>query len=210
MSEPKGVAHNLREISPGVYCWHLRDDRIGGAESDAYALVRDDGTVTLIDPLPIDAASLRKLGKVESIILTAGNHQRSAWRFRKVFGAKVYAPENAAGLEEAPDHTYSGGDLLPGGLTAFHTPGPISSMHSLWLDRPVSMVFVSDILMHDGSGEPGFVPSEYQDEPKRTRESVRRLLNEVPVEAIGFAHGPPILHGARGALEAALHHDHGG
>ena len=81
-------------------------------------------------------------------------------------------------------------------------------MHSLWLERPVSMVFVSDILMHDGSGNPGFVPAQYQDDPKRTRASVRRLLDNLPVEAIGFAHGPPIMHGGRTALDAALTHDH--
>lgn len=207
MSEPSSKARSLREVSPGLYRWHVRDDRIGGLESDSYAIVADDGTVTLIDPLPIDVEVLRKLGRIKSIILTAGNHQRSAWRYRHEFGAKVYAPENAAGLEEKPDHTYTGGDLLPGGLTAVHTPGPIESMHSLWLEKPVSTVFVSDILTHDGSGEPGFVPSEYQDDPARTRTSVRRLLDNIPVEAIAFAHGPPILHGARVALAAALRND---
>ena len=189
-----------------MFRWHLHDDRIGGAESDAYAVVRD-GHVVLIDPLPIDEAKLRALGTVEAIVLTAGNHQRSAWRFRKAFGAKVYAPEDARGLEEQPDYSYSGGDLLPGGLTAIHTPGPIESMHSLWLDKPASILFVSDILMHDGSGEPAFVPGEYQDDPVRTRASARRLLDDFPVDGLGFAHGPPIMHGARRALEAALAHD---
>ena len=80
-------------------------------------------------------------------------------------------------------------------------------MHSLWLERPISFVFVSDILSHDGSGKPTFVPSEYQDEPDRTRSSVRRLLENIPADGIAFAHGPPILHGARQAMEAALQND---
>jgi glyoxylase-like metal-dependent hydrolase (beta-lactamase superfamily II) len=207
MSEPRSHARTVSEIAPAVYRWHVRDERIGGGESDAYAIVQD-GIVTLIDPLPIDEARLRELGRVDAIILTAGNHQRSAWRYRKAFGAKVYAPENAPGLEEKPDHTYVGGDLLPGGLMAVHTPGPIESMHSLWMEKPVSLVFVSDVLMHDGSGTPGFVPGKYQDDPKRTRSSVRRLLDDLPLEGIAFAHGPPVLHGGRMALEAALKHDH--
>jgi glyoxylase-like metal-dependent hydrolase (beta-lactamase superfamily II) len=207
MSEPSGQARTLRAIAPDLFRWHVRDERIGGTESDAYAIVRD-GAVTLIDPLPIDEVKLRHLGNVEAIVLTAGNHQRSAWRFRKLFGAKVWAPKNALGLEEQPDQTYSGGDLLPGGLIAVHTPGPVESMHSLWLEKPGNVVFLSDILIHDGSGNPAFVPGEYQDDPKRTRASVRRILQDIPTEAIAFAHGPPIMHGARMALEAALTHDH--
>jgi len=207
MSEPKNRARQLDEVVPGLYRWHVQDDRIGDGESDAFAIVQD-GRITLIDPLPIDEDKLRELGTVDAIVLTAGNHQRSAWRFRKAFGAKVYAPENAHGLEEKADHTYSGGDLLPGGLTAFHAPGPIESMHALWLERPISVVFLSDLLMHDGSGTPSFVPAEYQDEPARTRTSVERILKDIPAEALCFAHGPPIAKGAPQILRMALDNDH--
>ena len=206
MSEPRHEAETIEEILPGVWSWWVEDNRIGGHRSEAYALV-DDGRVVLIDPLPIDEAKLRELGEVEAIVLTAGNHQRAAWRFRRAFGAPVYAPENAYGLEDEPDHSYSGGDLLPGRLTAFHAPGPVESMHALWRARPVSVVFLSDLLTHDGSGHPAFVPSEWQDEPWRTRESVRRIVEDLPVDALCFAHGPPLLEGARRVLERALAED---
>lgn len=207
MTEPQGRAHSIEAIGPDVYRWHLKDDRIGDSESDAFAVVHD-GHVTLIDPLPIDEAKLRALGAIEAIVLTAGNHQRSAWRLRKTTGAKVYAPVNAYKLEEEPDHTYSGGDLLPGGLVAVHTPGPVESMHSLWLDKPISMLFVSDILSSDSHRRLHFVPAEYQDDPRRTRESVRRLLDDIPADAVGFAHGPPLMSGGQKAMQAALEHDH--
>jgi glyoxylase-like metal-dependent hydrolase (beta-lactamase superfamily II) len=206
MSEPKTHARSLQEVAPGLYRWHVKDERIGGGESDAFAIAVD-GRVTLIDPLPIDEAKLRALGEIDAIVLTAGNHQRSAWRFRKAFGAKVYAPENAYGLEEKPDHTYSGGDLLPGGLTAFHTPGPVASMHALWLERPVNAIFLSDLLTNDGSGRLQFVPAEYQDEPQRTRTSVERILKDLPVETLCFAHGPPVEKDGRKALREALAND---
>lgn len=206
MTEPRAKARNVEPVLPGVYRWHVRDDRIGGSQSDAFAVVTE-GRVVLIDPLPIDEQALRELGEVEAIVLTAGNHQRSAWRFRKAFGAPVYAPENAYKLEHKPDHWYSGGDLLPGGLTAFHAPGPVESMHALWLERPVSVVFLSDLLIHDGSGRASFVPAQYQDEPERTRASVRRIAEQLPVEALCFAHGPPIVRGGRLVLEDALDRD---
>ncbi|WP_373047304.1 MBL fold metallo-hydrolase [Vulgatibacter sp.] len=195
-----------------MHRWRVHDDRIGGGSSDAYAVV-NEGRVTLIDPLPIDENEIRKLGRVTSIILTAANHQRSAWRFRKSLGAPVYAPEGPSvgsepgQLEEEPDYRYTGGDALPNGLTAFHTPGPTEAMFALWLDRPRSVVFLSDILTHDGEGTPRFVASRFQEQPERTRASVQRLVDHLPIEVVCFAHGMPICNDGRGALERALAED---
>lgn len=213
MTEPKAHARKIIRVVPTVHRWRVHDDRIGGSETDAYAVV-SEGRVTLIDPLPVEESELRRLGRVTSIVLTAANHQRSAWRYRKLFNAPVYAPAGPTvsmepgGLEEEPDYRYSGGDALPNGLTAFHTPGPTEAMYALWLDRPRSVVFLSDILTHyEGSGTPSFVPAKYQDEPERTRASVRRLIDHLPVEVICFTHGMPICGDGRVALERALAQD---
>jgi glyoxylase-like metal-dependent hydrolase (beta-lactamase superfamily II) len=205
MSEPRATADRLQEVLPGVFNWHVdEDDRIG-SRSDAWAIVRD-GRVVLVDPLPIAEEKLRALGEVEAIVLTAGNHQRTAWRFRKVFGAPVYAPVDAYRLEHAADHSYSGGDLLPGGLVAFHAPGPVESMHALWLERPVSVVFVSDLLVSDGKTL-SFVSAEYQDEPHRSRSSVARLLKDLPIVAVCPSHGPAIVANGADAMRRALDED---
>lgn len=207
MTEPRTSARATKEILPGIHHWSVKDDRIGNADSDAYAIV-DNGRVVLIDPLPIAEAALRALGEVEAIVLTAGNHQRSAWRFRKAFGAPIYAPEGAHGMEDEADHSFSGGDLLPGRLAAFHAPGPCEAMYALWRARPTSVVFLSDLLVHGhSSGRLRFVAAEYQDEPARTRASVRRILDDIPMTALCLAHGPPVLQGAREALRKALDED---
>ncbi|HWV37867.1 MAG TPA: MBL fold metallo-hydrolase [Vulgatibacter sp.] len=214
MSEPATQARKVVRIVPTVHRWRVDDDRIGGARSDAYAVV-NEGWVTLIDPLPVVESELRRLGRIQAIALTAANHQRSAWRYRRLFGVPVYAPEGPGvsstpgDLEEEPDHRYSSGDLLPGGLAALHTPGPCEAMYTLWMDEPRSVVFLSDLLIHDGSGVPTFVPSEYQDDPQRTRVSVQRVLDQLPVEVLCFAHGPPIVYDGRAALRHALARDAG-
>lgn len=214
MSEPKAHARKIIRVLPTVHRWRVHDDRIGGWQSDAYAVV-NEGRVTLIDPLPVAESELRRLGRITAIVLTAANHQRSAWRYREIFGAPVYAPEgpsigpNPGQLEEEPDIRYSGGDSLPNGLTAFHTPGPTEAMYSLWLDKPRSVVFLSDLLNHDGEGTPRFMDSAYQDEPERTRVSVRRLIDHLPIEVVCFAHGAPICIDGREALERALREDRG-
>lgn len=206
MSEPRSSANRVEEILPDVWHWWVVDDRLGGHRSESYAVV-GAGRVVLIDPLPIAEGKLAALGEVEAIVLTAGNHQRSAWRMRRAFGCPVYAPRNAYGLDDTPDHFYSGGDLLPGRLTAFHAPGPVESMHALWHTGPSNIVFLSDLLTHDGSGAVGFVPSQWQDEPWRTRDSVRRIAETLPVHALGFGHGAPIIGQARQVLERALAED---
>jgi glyoxylase-like metal-dependent hydrolase (beta-lactamase superfamily II) len=209
MSEPSGHARKIIRVVPTVHRWRVHDDRIGGGSSDAYAVV-NEGRVTLIDPLPVHEDEIRRLGRVTSIVLTCANHQRSAWRFKRSLGAPVYAPEGPTvgevpgQLLEEPDYRYSGGDALPNGLTAFHTPGPTEAMFALWLDKPRSVVFVADLLRHDGDGTPTFVPSRYQDEPERTRTSVRRLVEHLPIEVVCFAHGMPICADGRAALERAL------
>ncbi|WP_342376946.1 MBL fold metallo-hydrolase [Myxococcus stipitatus] len=208
MSEPKGKAKQVVELVPGLHHWTLNDSRLGGARSEAYAVVDDDGAVILIDPLPIDEAKLRELGDVTAILLTAGNHQRSAWRFRQSFGAPVWAPENAYGLENTPDFFYVAGNTLPGGLIPFHTPGPVASMYTLWMQKhPRGVAFVSDLLVREGDGTPEFVPSEYQDEPLRTRQSVQRILDHLAVDIVCFAHGEPILSDGASALRRALRED---
>lgn len=210
MTEPITRARKIVRVVPTVHRWQVHDDRIGGSTSEAYAVV-STGAVTLIDPLPVAEEKLRRLGQIRAIVLTAACHQRSAWRYRKLFGVPVYAPSGPTvgreegQLEEEPDHRYSGGDALPGGLTAFHAPGPDEAMYALWLPRGV--IFLSDLLGHDGSGVPHFLESEYQVEPQRTRASIRRIADHLPVEVLCFAHGPPICRDGRLALERALEAD---
>lgn len=207
MSEPKTVAKSIRQVVPGVYRWHIADERIGDSESDAYAVV-DGDEVVLIDPLPLAPraeASLARLGRVEDILLTGSCHQRSAWRYRKKFGAKVHAPRKASGLEQQPDATYAAGDALPGGLTAFHTPGPTESHFALFRKKG-AVLFVPDLLM--GAGRKGltFIPGEYHDDPATTRASVARLL-DLPFRVACFSHGAPLLSGARAGMRDALRKD---
>jgi hypothetical protein len=207
MSEPKAKASSLEEVVPGVYHWHIQDERIG-ARSDAYAVVDRDGAVVLIDPLPIDESLLQPLGSITAIILTAGNHQRSAWKFRKRFNVPVWAPRDADGLDEEADTAYGNGDTLPGGLSAFQTPGPAHVMYTLWMQQsPRGVVFLSDLLTNPGEGVLEFVPNEYQDEPVRTRMSIERIIEHLPVDTLCFAHGEPVLRDGEQALRRALKED---
>jgi glyoxylase-like metal-dependent hydrolase (beta-lactamase superfamily II) len=200
MSEPNVIAQSIEEITPGVWRWFVHDDRID-FESDAHAVV-ENGRVVLIDPLPIDETALSRLGTVDAICLTAKCHQRSAWRYRKQFGVKVYAPEGVRPMDEKADVFYRAGDVLPGGLQAIHTPGPEHVHYGFLLAREPGVFFCPDLLMH-GKGKLEFVPPEFHDDPAETRASVRRLLN-LRFSILCFNHGAPITKDPHKALRELL------
>lgn len=209
MSEPRTRAKTIQQVVPRVFRWHIKDERIGDTESDAYA-VRDGDALVLIDPLPLEfraEAALARIGRLVAVCLTGSCHQRSAWRYRKKFGSKIYAPREAEGLEGKADAYYEGGESLPGGLTAVHAPGPAEA-HYAFLRPRGGVLFCSDLLMNAGRKGLRFVSDEYQDDPARTRESVRKLL-DLKFRVLCFAHGAPLTEGARQAIREALRKDAG-
>jgi hypothetical protein len=176
-----------RELLPGVWHWSART---ASGSDDAYAFLREGRTV-LVDPVTLGASAVDAFGALEAIVLTSAHHERAAWAIRRLRGTHVYAPEGAR-LSERPDHRYSGGDLLPGGLTAFHAPGIDPAQYVLWRARPVSVVYLSDVVLCDGDGTPHLESA--------ARASLVRVLDDVPFVAAFVAHGPPIVDRARERL----------
>ena len=200
MSEPKAVAETLEEVVPGVWRWHVWDERIG-SESDAHALLDQGGTV-LIDPLPLQEEALKRLEPIIAICLTAACHQRSAWRYRRKVGVKVYAPADCRAMDEEPDVHYRVSEMLPGDLKAIHTPGPEHVHYAFWREPSPSVLFCPDLIMRE-DGDLAFIPAEYHDDPEATRESVRRLL-DLPFELLCMDHGAPITANPHAALRKLL------
>lgn len=202
MSEPKTQAQSVEVLDEdlGVHYWHIADDRIGGATSTSYALVREEGTV-LIDPLPLAPAALAGLGTVTAIVLTCQTHQRAAWRLRGELEAPVWAPALALELDEEPDERYGHSMVLPGDLVAFATPGPDATQHTLVLDDYVG--FVPDLVMQREDGELRLMPDEYLTDPGQLRDSVRFLL-EQSIDLLCPMHGLPVEDDVHGALQTAL------
>lgn len=201
MSEPRAVAADAAEVVPGVWHWAISDERIGGHLSAAHALAGPGGVV-LIDPLPLAAAALERLGAVTAICLTTSSHQRSAWRYRRDHGVEVWAPALARTFDEQPDRRYGDGDELPGGLHAVFTPGAGTSQHTLVASEP-SVAFVPDLLVHP-PGEPlALIPGEYAHDVGEARVNVAKLL-ELPFGALCMGHGAPITDDPKGAIRTLL------
>lgn len=204
MPETIGLAQSAGTVCDGLYRYTLHDDRID-FQSDSYIIV-PSGHAVLIDPLPVDPAELARHGPIESIVLSASCHERGAWRYRRQLNVPVCAPEGGVDFEETPDRWYRGGDRLPGGLIAVHAPGPTEAHYAFHTDRGGGVVFCADLLTNQEGTGLAFVPDEYQDEPERTRESVRTLL-DLDFTILCTNHGDPILTGAKEAIRDLLVRD---
>jgi hypothetical protein len=202
MTEPREIAGETEEVLDGLYHWHIHNSAIGGAISSSHAVVSGDQCV-FVDPVRLVAEALAALPSPTAIVLTARCHQRSAWRYRREFGAEVWLPSDAAAADEEPDRRYGEGDTLPGGLVALRTPGPEWPHYSFLRAAAPGVLFCSDLVSHDGAGGLAFVAPAYHEDPAETRRSVERLL-DVPFTVVCFDHGAPLLDDPKAALRRLL------
>jgi glyoxylase-like metal-dependent hydrolase (beta-lactamase superfamily II) len=195
------VAERADEVLAGVWFWDVHDPRIDFLSS-SHAITGHDGTV-LVDPMPLAPQAFADLGGVIAICISAGSHQRAAWRYRRDLDAQVWAPALSRTLEEEPNVRYGDGEELPGGLRAVFTPGAGTTQHSLLLDRDGGVVFVPDLLVRPQDGRLRLVPARFMHDPAEARRSVRKLL-ELPFSVLCLGHGAPVTEGAKEALAEAL------
>jgi glyoxylase-like metal-dependent hydrolase (beta-lactamase superfamily II) len=199
MSEPREIADHAEEVAEGLWHWRIANSAIGGAISSSHAVAVGDGCV-LIDPVRLEPLTLPPPA---AVVLTATTHQRAAWRYRAELGVEVWLPEDARAGDEEPDRRYAEGDILPGGLLAFRTPGPEQAHYSFLLEREPGVLFCSDLLMNDGDRNLVFVPPEFHEDPDETRRSVEKLL-DLPFAILCLAHGTPVVDDPKTAIRDLL------
>jgi glyoxylase-like metal-dependent hydrolase (beta-lactamase superfamily II) len=202
VSEPHAVAESVEEIVPGVWHWHVADERIGGFTSAAHA-VRGDGGTVLVDPVPLSEAAAAGLGVVSAIALTTSSHQRSAWRLRRELGVPVWAPAASREVDEDPDERYSEGDELPAGLQPIFTPGAGTTQHSLLLGRDGGVLFTPDLFVRPPGADLMLIPAEYAHDIEQARGTAEGLL-ELDFAVLCTGHGLPVVDDPKSAIRAAL------
>jgi hypothetical protein len=202
MTEPREIAPAAEEVVPGLWTWSISNSNIGGHVSTSQAVLTREGCV-LVDPVRLDDAALAALPRPLATLLTARCHQRAAWRYRRELGAEVWLPEDASAADEAPDHTYADGQLLPGGLRAFRTPGPEWPHYSFLYEGDPGVLFRSDLVSSDADGAVRLIDPAFHEDPETTRASVERLLG-LPFGILCLAHGAPVVDDPKAALRACL------
>lgn len=203
MAEPAKPAGHVDVVIPGVVHWSVEDMRID-FRGDAYGVSLPEGQI-LIDPLPLTPDALRSLGRIGGVCMTAGQHRRACWQYRRDLGVPVHAPEGATDLDEEPDAWFTDGQTLSGGLRAVSAPGCGTAHFVFVLDgrNEGRVLFSGDLVMRDAEGPFLLVPDYYVGDPVQVRASVLEIVALAPA-VLCPSHGAPQIGNAEEVLREAF------
>lgn len=195
----------IDEVSPGIFVWQTYD---GTVKADLFSTALETASGTyLVDPIPLDQESLLALGahrKVCGIWVTNENHARAAADFARTFSVPVYVHEDLRGHGDFPNATVvSEGEGLAQGVAGIAIDGGPQGEMALHCNASGGTLVLGDALINFEPHGFGFLPAKYCRNARLMRRSLRKLL-DYAFDRMFFAHGTPILSGARARVEQLL------
>jgi hypothetical protein len=195
----------MREISPGLWHWTARHERIGSEVGSHYLAAER----VLIDPMiPPDGIDwFREHGEPEHLLLSNRHHDRHAWRLREEFGCAVHCIRNGVYELEGrgPVEAFDFGDELPGGVIVYEIDAICPDETALHIPAHRALACADGVLQGSAGGGLRFVPDQLMDNPDETKRALReayaRLL-DLDFDVLLLAHGDPVIGGAKDALRA--------
>lgn len=196
----------MKAILPGVFHWKTFHPGIG-AYVHSYYLSATDPPV-LIDPrVPAEGIEwFARHGAPRHIYLTNRHHYRHSDRFEARYGAQVWCHKD--GLHEFTRgekvRGFAHGRELPGGILALKVAALCPEETALYLAANGGLLSIGDAIVR-ARGRLGFVPDEYMgDDPEAVKRGLRKAflkhLREREFDHLLFAHGAPLVGGAKQAL----------
>jgi hypothetical protein len=196
----------MKEIAPGIFHWTAEHPRIH-IDVSSYFIA---DSRTLLDPLvPPDQGLEWFEGDrtPRAIALTNRHHDRHAKRFAEAFGiGPVLVPESGLHEYEEKDLDVMGyaiGEEIVSGIVVHEVASICPDDMALEIRSAGALAMADGLIRY--RGKLMFVPDDYLDEPEETKrglvESFRRLL-DVDFDTLLFAHGEPLVGGAKDALRA--------
>jgi glyoxylase-like metal-dependent hydrolase (beta-lactamase superfamily II) len=194
----KAIAE-VQRFAPGAYYWETYSPEI---KTDlSCAGWRDEEEAVLIDPMPLTMNALdivvARVGRA-AVLLTNGNHARGSSWYHQRLHLEVWAHRDAVPeLKQEKVRTFADGDMLMAGLRAIHLPGSAAGETGFYTPENGGIVFMGDALVNmESLGGLAFLPDKYSKDPQQSRQSLRKLL-DLNFEMMTFAHGKPIVRGAK-------------
>jgi glyoxylase-like metal-dependent hydrolase (beta-lactamase superfamily II) len=199
------------EILDGIFHWTAFHE---GIRMDVSSYYVAHESFALIDPmLPDDGLEwFERRQAPERILLTNRHHYRHSARFVEAFDCPVYCHE--AGL-----HEFEGGPAVEGfafgeevapSIVALEVDAICPEDSSLHISASGGALAFADGLVRFRDDSLAFVPDSLMDDPETVkrglRESLRSLL-ERDFDSLLFAHGLPLVGGAKSALTAFVEAD---
>jgi len=195
----------VNEILPGIHHWTAFHERIRQPVSSYYV----EPAGVLLDPMLPDEGVEWFEGRArpQQVLLTNRHHYRHSDRFVEAFGCPVRA--SAPGMHEFEDtdrrvEPFAYGDEPAPGIRAIEVGAICPDDTALHIDVGEGAIALADGLIRPAGGPLAFVPdSLLGDDPAAVREGLRdslRALLERDFDHLLFAHGNPLIGGAKAAL----------
>lgn len=178
-------ADEFADLGGGAYRWEAYDPA-SRVDLSASAAITEEG-LYFIDPIPLREEALRELLETAGVapagvFLTNENHERASAAFSRRLGVPVYSSGFA------------------GALTVVPLPGGAAGEAAVWLPK---LLVVGDALINLPSLPFSVLPDKYCADPRQLRASLATLLT-LDFDRMLFAHGDPLMSGARARLAALL------
>ena len=180
-------AAEIEPVAAGVWIWRVYDPTIK-AELFSTALASSGG-IYLIDPIPLASEAvgeLTKLGRIAGVVITNENHHRAGSDFAEQF--------------QVPIHERV---LKSDGLIGIPIDGGPAGEIAILSESASGTLVIGDALINFEPYGFSLLPAKYCSDRKTMRVSLGNLL-DYSFDRMLFAHGTPILSGARQRLEQLL------
>jgi hypothetical protein len=196
---------DIDEVSPGIFVWQMYDNNV---KADLFSTAIETGAGTfVVDPIPLDPDSLPGLGwhrKVAGICATNANHARAAAEFAEAFSVPIYVHDELRGTADFPHATgVRDGEMFAQGLTGIMLDGGPAGEMALHCNENGGTVVIGDALINFDPHGFGLLPVKYCRDARLMRRSLGKLLDHA-FDRMFFAHGTPILSGARACVDQLL------
>lgn len=198
-------ATELQPLSPSLTIWSAYDPTVK-AELFSTAIQLED-RLYLVDPIPLASAALEEMttdASVCGVFVTNINHARAAGAFAAQTGAGILASAaTASALWSLEIVAIVSGDKIGERLEAIEIPGAPEGEIALYCDQDGGALILGDALINFGTDGFALLPAKYCEDQNLMRRSLRQLLDFFFTRLL-FAHGTPIVSGARPKLETLL------
>jgi hypothetical protein len=199
-------AQEVDEVAPGIFVWHAYDNKV---KADLFSTTLEtDAGAWLVDPIPLTSEALLSFRtnhpKTAGIFVTNVNHARAAADFARALAVPLHIHNELRGSGEFPYAIgVQDGDTFSLGLGAIAVDGAPAGEMALHYSANGGTMVVGDALINFEPHGFGLLPAKYCVDSKLMRRSLEKIL-DYSFERMLFAHGTPILSGARARLEQLL------
>jgi glyoxylase-like metal-dependent hydrolase (beta-lactamase superfamily II) len=197
-------AEDLQALTSSLAIWQAYDP---AAHVDLFSSAVTLGErLYLIDPVALAPAARLELearGKLCGVFLTNANHLRAAEDFAED-GAMILcsAATASAHIAREPIAIFPH-DRIGDSIEAIAIEGAAEGELALFIREDGGTMIVGDALIHFEPNGFSFLPAKYCADQKLMRQSLHQLL-DFSFDRLLFAHGEPMLSGARAQLERLL------